>query len=123
METIDKIEAYQQSFQARLRRDFERREGLRQKAYHVMQNRLPVIIAKYQAIKSAYLFGSILRPGSFRSDSDIDLGIIGGSAEDYFALWHELTEALPEWNIDLRDLPPNTRFTECVLERGEKIYG
>ena len=83
----------------------------------------PKIIGQYPAIKSAYLFGSVLKPGAFRPGSDIDIAIDGGSAEDYFALWHELEDALPEWFIDLRDLPPHTLFTRHVLERGMKIYG
>jgi len=114
---VDKIEAYRQSFQARLQRDFEKREMLRQKAYQAVKKRVPEIVEKFPQVKSAYLFGSILKPGSFRPDSDIDIAIIGGIPEDYFALWHKLTEALPEWNIDLRDLPTNTRFTQRVIER------
>jgi len=119
---VDDIEIYRQSFQTRLKRDFEKRELRRQKAYQAIQSRLPQLVAKYQAIEAVYLFGSILRPGSFRPDSDIDIGIVGGTAEDYSTLWHELTEAFPEWTIDLRDLPANTRFTQRVIERGEKIY-
>jgi predicted nucleotidyltransferase len=79
-------------------------------------------VAKYRAVKSVYLFGSILRSGAFRPDSDIHIAIEGGSAEDYFALWRDLEEALPDWLIDIRDLPPDTRFTEQVRQRGEKIY-
>ncbi|MFN8456907.1 MAG: nucleotidyltransferase domain-containing protein [Anaerolineae bacterium] len=83
----------------------------------------PAIIARYPSIKAAYLFGSILRPGAFRGDSDIDIAIENGAAEDYFALWRDLQEVLPDWLIDLRDLPPDTVFTRHILSMGEKIYG
>ncbi len=120
--TID-IQAARQSFQARLQKKSEEREIIRGKALQAARAIAPTIVAKYPAVKAAYLFGSILRPGAFRPDSDIDIAIKGGSAEDYFALWHELENALPDWFIDLRDLPPDTRFTRRVHETGEKIYG
>lgn len=120
---ITNIQAYRQSLQARLQRNLEEREAGRKKALKELKTIAPAIIAKYPAIKAVYLFGSILRTGAFRVDSDIDLAIEGGAAEDYFALWHDLQEALPEWFIDLRDLPPDTLFTQRVHETGEKIYG
>ncbi len=120
--TID-IQAAREAFQARLQRKFEQREAARENALQVARAAVPAIVAKYPAIKAAYLFGSILRPGAFRVDSDIDIAIEGGSAEDYFALWHDLEEALPDWFIDLRDLPPDTHFTQRVYRTGEKIYG
>ena len=117
------IKAARRSFEARLQKEFEGRESARQKALAAARTVIPTIVAKYPAVKSAYLFGSILRPGAFRSDSDVDIAIEGGSAEDYFALWRDLEEALPNWLIDLRDLPPDTRFTQQVYQKGEKIYG
>lgn len=118
-----KIQAYRQSFQARLQRSLEEREARRKKALKEIKAVTPAIIAKYPAIEAVYLFGSVLRTGSFRVDSDIDLAVVGGTAEDYFALWHDLQEALPEWFIDLRDLPPGTLFTQRIHQTGEKIYG
>ncbi len=117
------IEAYRRSYQARLQRGLEEREAGRKKALEEIKAVAPTIAAKYPAIKTVYLFGSILRPGAFRADSDVDLAVEGGSAEDYFALWRELQEAIPGWLIDLRDLPSGTLFTHRVHETGEKIYG
>lgn len=119
---IINIQAYRASYQARLRRGVEKREDGRKKALEEVKVVAPAIAAKYPAVKTLYLFGSILRPGAFRADSDIDLAIEGGSAEDYFALWHDLQEALPDWFIDLRDLPAETLFTQRVHETGEKLY-
>lgn len=120
---ITNIQDYRQSYQARLRRDFNQREIIRDKAKKAVLATAPAIITQYPSVKAGYLFGSILRPGAFRPDSDIDIAIEGGTAEDYFALWRDLQEALPDWLIDLRDLPPHTQFTQRVYETGEKIYG
>jgi len=117
------IEAARQAFRARQAKNFKQREAAREAALRAVRAVAPAIIARYPAVKTAYLFGSILRPGAFRSDSDIEIAVEGGSAEDYFALWHALEEALPNWFIDLRDLPPNTRFTQRVYSTGEKIHG
>lgn len=120
---IPNIQAYRDSYQARLQRNFEAGEAKRKKAFQEIKAVAPAIVVKYPAVKRMYLFGSILRPGAFRADSDIDLAIEGGSAEDYFALWRDLQEALSDWFIDLRDLPAETIFTQRVYETGEKIYG
>lgn len=117
------IQAARRAFKVRLQKKFNEKEAARKKALQAVRAVTPGIIAKYSAVQSAYLFGSILRSGAFHPDSDIDIAIEGGSAQDYFALWHELEEALPDWFIDLRDLSPNTRFTRRVQEFGEKIYG
>ncbi len=117
------IQAARQALEARFQKDFKKREAAREKALQAARAVAPGIIAKYPAIGAAYLFGSILRPGAFGSDSDIDIAIEGGSAKDYFDLWHDLEKALPNWFIDLRDLPPDTYFTRRVYRTGEKIYG
>ncbi|MCB0155218.1 MAG: hypothetical protein KDF65_10515 [Anaerolineae bacterium] len=119
----NKIETYRRSFQDRLKQAFETREAARKKALRVAQRAFLAAIAKYPAIDEAYFFGSILRAGGFRPDSDIDIAIAGGSAEDYFALWHDLEEALPDWIVDLRDLAPDAHFTAHVRRSGRKIYG
>lgn len=119
---IDIREA-RRAFHARLQKKFTTHELARKKALRTVRLIAPGIIAKYPAITAAYLFGSILRPGAFGPDSDIDIAIEGGDAADYFTLWHELEEALSDWPIDVRDLPPDTYFSERVYQQGEKIYG
>ncbi len=116
------IEVYRQANQARFQQAWDNREARRQQALDTVQTVAPNIVARHSGITAAYLFGSILQPGSFRSDSDIDIAIEGGTAEDYFALWHELADALPEWFIDLRDLPTDEFFTQKVHLLGKKIY-
>ncbi len=117
------IQAYRQSYQTRQQRGLAERETNRQEALQAVERVVPPIATKYPAVKAVYLFGSILRLGAFRPDSDVDLAIAGGTAEDYFALWQELQEALPYWLVDLRDLPPGAQFTERVYTTGKRLYG
>lgn len=120
---ITDIQTYRRSFQARLQQSLEEREARRKKALKEIKAVAPALLSQYPAIKAVYLFGSVLRSGRFQINSDIDVAIEGGAAEDYFAFWRDLQEALPDWLIDLRDLPPDTLFTQRVYETGEKIYG
>ncbi len=53
-------------------------------------------------------------------EKDDNRYIEGGSAEDYFALWRDVQEALPEWFIDLRNLLADTLFAQRIYETGEK---
>ncbi|MBE7469177.1 MAG: hypothetical protein DPW09_19015 [Anaerolineae bacterium] len=115
------IQTYRRSFQARLQQSLEEREVRRKRALKEIKEVVPALLPQYSAIKAVYLFGSVLRFGRFQTNSDIDVAIEGGAAEDYFAFWRDLQEALPDWFIDLRDLPPHTLFTQRVYETGEKI--
>lgn len=120
---VTDIQTYRRSFEVRLQQDTAEREARREQALNAIKAVVPALIPRYPAIKTVFLFGSILRFGRFQTSSDIDVAIEGGSAEDYFAFWRDLQEALPDWLIDLRDLPPATLFTKRVYEIGEKIYG
>lgn len=118
---ITDIQTYRRSFQARLKQSLEQREIRRKKALKEIKTVVPALLPQYPAIKTVYLFGSVLRFGRFQINSDIDVAIEGGTAEDYFAFWRDLQEALPDWFIDSRDLPPRTLFAQRVYETGEKI--
>ncbi len=98
------IQAARRAFLSRQQKTLEQHEALRQNALQAVRSVAPAIIAKYPTVTATYLFGSILRPGAFQTNSDIDIAIEGGSAEDYFALWRELEEVLPDWFIDLREV-------------------
>jgi predicted nucleotidyltransferase len=69
-----------------------------------------------------YLFGSVVRPGAFRLDSDVDAGVEGADAQDYFALWRDLEREAPEWTIDLREVSGNPPFAERVRATGIPLY-
>ncbi|MCZ7670228.1 MAG: nucleotidyltransferase domain-containing protein [Chloroflexi bacterium] len=74
--------------------------------------------ASVSSVQQLYLFGSIICPGQFHQKSDVDIGVVGTTAEDYFELWRQLEAALPEWLIDLRELSSASFFADRVKERG-----
>ncbi|HEY84523.1 MAG TPA: nucleotidyltransferase domain-containing protein, partial [Chloroflexi bacterium] len=70
----------------------------------------------------AYLFGSIIQPGNFHPESDVDIAIEGATAQAYFDLWRTLEEDLPEWAIDLRDISQPSPFADLIRQTGMLIY-
>jgi len=111
-----------QLFKARLERQFQQSEARRQDTLAQVLVAVPSIMAQYPTVRAAYLFGSLLRPGSFRANSDIDIAVVGLEPPCYSSLWHELEVALPDWFIDLRELPADSPFTTLVKLTGRKIY-
>ncbi len=105
------------------RRDAERREAretLRESKLQQARESICRIAPLHPAVRRVYLFGSVLRPGRFRADSDIDIAIECDEleAETPFAraLERELGMA-----IDLR--PFVGAIVEAVRHGGEKVYG
>ncbi len=84
---------------------------------------IPVVASRCPAIRRAYIFGSVTRPGAFRADSDIDVAVEGElSADAYFSLWRDLEAALPGWEVDLVELDQDIYFATRVRESGELAY-
>jgi len=54
-------------------------------------------------IRSAYLFGSIARPGRFRRDSDVDLAVEQIDSQSFFRAWGRLSGELGR-SLDLVEL-------------------
>jgi predicted nucleotidyltransferase len=116
------IAACRESFAAREERKLAEREKRRQTALEAAASVLNAILPRYSKVHRAYLFGSVVRPGAFRLDSDVDVAVEGIEAADYFALWRDLERAMPDWPVDLRDLVPGTHFAERVQMEGHLIY-
>lgn len=116
------IETYRRTLQNRLHKQLEQREQRRQQVLKSMLAEAPAIIARFPSIQRAYLFGSITKTGAFHADSDVDIGVEGVSAPEYFAVWRALEEAFPEIFIDVRDVIPDTYFGQQVQNRGILLY-
>ena len=71
-------------------------------------------------MQQGYLYGSLLRPGGFRADSDIDLAVACDSLETESVFWRALEREL-ERNVDLRPLAGV--IAEVVEREGERVYG
>jgi predicted nucleotidyltransferase len=116
------VERARQIFRARLEKRYNEREIRRQQALVAVEAAAAAVLARYPSVITAYLFGSVLRPGSFHPKSDIDIAVEGLAPEAYSSLWRDLEEALPHWFVDLRELPTGASFTELVKLTGKKIY-
>jgi predicted nucleotidyltransferase len=116
------VTACRRSFIAREERKQARRELRRQAALKAAINAIRDIVPGYPTVRRAYLFGSVLRHGAFRVKSDVDIAIEDVDAADFFSLWRDLEEAMPDWAVDLRDLVPGSHFARRVQERGRLIY-
>jgi predicted nucleotidyltransferase len=116
------IAACRASFAAREENKLAEREKRRQAALEAAVNALNAILPHYGEVRRAYLFGSVVRSGAFRPDSDVDVAVEGIEAADYFALWRDLENAMLDWSVDLRDFVPNTNLAERVQRSGRLVY-
>lgn len=116
------VETYRHTLQQRLQRDLEAREAQRQKALQAVLETALVVLKAYPSVRRAYLFGSVIRPGNFYPDSDIDIALEGATAVEYFAVWRDLEHALSEWAVDVREITDPSPFTNLIRETGVLIY-
>lgn len=118
----ESVEIYRRTFQERLRRQQEAREEARQRALRAASEKVPAIAAAYPSVRRVYLFGSVAEPRAFHEKSDVDIAVEDTTAEDYFALWRELEQALPDWTVDLRDITAPSFFAYRVRRTGTLLY-
>ncbi len=116
------IARYRRNFQARIRRQQDKLEAGRKAALKATLAVAPSVIATYPSVQRAYLFGSIVQPNRFHSESDIDIAVEGITARTYTTLWRDLEEALPEWEVDLRDISHPSPFANLIRQTGMVIY-
>lgn len=94
-------------------------EKIRRKAMAKL-SLLNQILSNFPEVKKAYIFGSIIKKGKFREDSDIDIALEGKVKEDYFLIWSELEEKLNE-GLDLRILDSGVT-SQIIKKEGKLIY-
>jgi predicted nucleotidyltransferase len=116
------LEACRENFQARQKQRLEDLEAHRLAAHTAIMIALGTVLPFHPEVARIYLFGSVTKPGEFQADSDIDVAVEGTNAEQYFALWHELNDAAPDWVIDLREIDRPSYFADTVRQRGELVY-
>jgi predicted nucleotidyltransferase len=104
------------------RRDRElrqEREALRlevlEKAREAVRRSAPL----FPAIRAVYLFGSLLQPGRFLPDSDVDVAVDCDDIEMETPFWRMLEEELRR-DVDLR--PRIGAIARAVEEEGERCY-
>lgn len=95
------------------------REKIRRKAMAKL-SLLNEILSNFPEVKKAYIFGSIIKEGKFRENSDIDIALEGKVKEDYFLIWSELEEKLNK-GVDLRILDSGVT-SQIIKKEGKLIY-
>jgi len=106
----------------RARRDRElpqEREALRLEVLEATREAIRRSAPLFPAIRAVYLFGSLLQPGRFRPDSDVDVAVDCDDIEVETPFWRKLEEALKR-DVDLR--PRIGAVARAVEEEGERCY-
>ncbi len=77
------------------------------------------LAGEYPAVRRVYLFGSLVQPGRFSGQSDIDIAVECDSLEEEGRFWRALERELLR-PVDLRPLAGP--LAEVVIEQGENVY-
>lgn len=73
----------------------------------------------YPEIERVYLFGSLMQPGRFRPDSDLDVALLSSTVEAESVFWRALEQALQR-DVDVR--PYVGAIVDAVAWFGEQVY-
>jgi predicted nucleotidyltransferase len=87
----------------------EEREALRREVLDQARSAIRRMAPGFPSIRAAYLFGSILSPGRFQPDSDVDVT----------PFWRALEDELHR-NVDVR--PRQGAVARAVEDSGERCY-
>lgn len=118
----EKMAKYRQTFYQRQEAYRQKNETRQKKVLPVVKQAVRKVMPMYPTVQRVYLFGSLIRPGAFRTDSDIDLGIEGVNMADCFDIWRDLEQIVTDWNFDVRPLEADDLFSERVRTKGVLIY-
>jgi len=116
------IAAVRHNLQARAERERAGREARRAATERAVSEAVQKAIVNFPSVKRVFLFGSVIRPNAFRSDSDVDVAIEGLGVADYFPIWKAIEDAAPDWIIDVRDITHPSPFADRVRATGRLIY-
>ena len=114
------IEVARQYYYEREMRRRARREAERQRWLQRVREAVACIALRYSGVRQVYVFGSLVQPGRFRSDSDIDVAVECDTLETESAFWRALEREL-ERDVDVR--PLSGAIAEAVANEGELVYG
>ena len=100
-----------------------RRRAQREAGRHLWLQRVREAVLRltphYTGVQRIYLFGSLVQPGRFRPDSDIDVAVECDTVETESAFWQALEQNLKR-NVDVRPLVGV--IAELVITNGELVY-
>lgn len=97
----------------------DEREALRREVLDQARSAIRRLAPEFPSIRAAYLFGSILSPGRFVPDSDVDVAIDNDDLTAETPFWRALEEELRR-NVDVR--PRQGAVARAVEDYGERCY-
>lgn len=113
---VESAKAYHRAREAQRR---ERQEAMRQQWLQAAQAAIACLAPRYAGIRQVYLFGSLVQPGRFRADSDIDVALVCDTLETESAFWSALERELQR-DVDVRPLAGP--LVEAVNQTGRLVY-
>lgn len=113
------LRSYREYHARRDRELREEREALRLEVLERAREAIRRAAPLFPAIRAVYLFGSLLQPGRFLPDSDVDVAVDCDDIEVETPFWRKLEEAL-ERDVDLR--PRIGAVARAVEQGGELCY-
>ncbi len=118
--TSPDLEAARQYYRERRARRQAQREAERQQWLQRVCEVVSRLALRYPGMRQVYLYGSLLQPGRFRPDSDIDLAVECDTLETESAFWRAVEQELGR-DVDVR--PLTGAIAEAVADGGKQVYG
>ena len=113
------LKAARQYYHTRETRRRAQREAERRRWLQCVREAVARLASAYPGVCRVYLFGSLLQPGRFRADSDIDVAVECDTLETESLLWRAMEREL-ERDVDVRPLVG--ALAEVVMTEGVLIY-
>ncbi len=114
------MDAARHYHQERAAERFRQREVERQQWLQRTRDIVTFLAPRFPAVHRILLFGSLVKPGRFGPNSDIDVAVVCDDVAVESAFWRALEQAL-ERPVDLR--PLTGVLAEVVTREGVCVYG
>jgi predicted nucleotidyltransferase len=117
---VKDLETARRYYRQRAARQRAQREAERQRWLQRTREAVSRLVLDHPGMRRVYLFGSLTKPGGYRSGSDIDVAVECDTIEVESAFWRALERELGR-DVDVR--PLTGAIAEVVAYEGEQIYG
>ena len=113
---LPEMEAARQYYHIRKAQRYEQRERLRLHWLQRVRATVARLAPRYPGVRRVILFGSLIKPGRFHQDSDIDIMVDCDSPETESVLWRALEREL-QHDLDVR--PLTGQLANVAAEEGK----
>lgn len=99
---------------------FSQNEKRRANALKMSKELEEILVMEFR-VKKVVLFGSVLEPGRFREDSDIDIAVEGLAKRDHFKALARLMMKSPV-EVDLKPIEDVSELLRQRIAKGKVLY-